>query len=117
MHKKVGFIAIFLIVVFFIYSLIGQILETLKSGDRLSQSAIELVKLQVKNKELKDRLSQIKSSSFVEQQARDKLGLAKPGETVVVIPQEVLDKVLRVNKKIEEIKLPNWLGWWKVFFK
>lgn len=117
MHKKIGLTIFFLIIVLIIYSLISQILGASKSGDRLSKAAEELTKLQMENKELKNRLALIKSSSFVEQQARDKLGLAKPGETVVVIPQEALDKVLGASKKIEEIRLPNWLGWWRVFFK
>lgn len=116
MRKKIGIVAIIIVILFITYNLIGQIIAAVSSSERLSQAAEELYQLEAKNKELKKTLSEVKSTDFIEKQARDKLGLIKEGETIVIIPNEALERVLGESKKLEEIKLPNWLGWWKVFF-
>ncbi len=55
------------------------------------------------------------SQDEVEKIARDKLNMGKPGETVVVIPEELITKVIEDNKPKIEPKLPNWQGWLKLF--
>lgn len=117
MYKKIALIIASIIVLFIAYNLINQIVGALRSGDRLSEATEDLYRLEIQNKELKKRLTEIKSINFIEQQARDKLGLAREGEIVVIIPEEVWGRVLGMSQKPEEIKLPNWLGWLKVFFK
>lgn len=117
MIKRISFIATIVIVGLIIYNLLSQILEALKSGDRLSSEAETLYQLEAKNRQLKKKLEEIKSPDFVEQQARNKLGLGKPGETVIIIPQEAIEEVLATSSAQEENRLPNPLGWWRVFFK
>lgn len=115
--KKIIFLIFGLIILVIVYHLISQIWQTTKSGERFSRAVNKLYSLEVKNKELKQKLSEVKTPQFIEEQARNKLGLSKPGETVVVIPPEKISEVLGLSGKIEEIRLPNWLGWLKVFFK
>lgn len=117
MPKKLIIVVGILVILIFSFNIISQILSTLRSGDRLQQASDELYKLEVKNKELKKKLIQVKSPDFIETQARDKLGLARSGETVVVIPDGKLKQVLSASIKQEEIKLPNWMGWLKVFWR
>lgn len=117
MLKKIGIVLAIIAAVFIIYNLIIQILDALKSGERLSTGAESLYKLEAKNKELKKRLLQIKSPEFIEKEARNKLGLGKQGETLVIIPDEKIKEVLQASASAKEARLPNWLGWWKVFFK
>jgi cell division protein FtsB len=116
MSKKVGFILAALVTVFFGYNLIAQITSTLKQADKLQSASQALFSLELKNKELKDKLSEVKSPEFVEKEARDKLGLAREGETVIIIPDDKLKQVLGSTQKNVEAKLPNWLGWWQLFF-
>ena len=115
-NYKIGFLLVFIVAGVVVYNLVGETLQALRTGDRLSQVVEELQTLEIKNKELKNQLLEAKSAQFIEAIARDKLGLAKEGETIVVIPEERINQILGLSKKIEEIKLPNWLGWIKVFF-
>ena len=92
-----------------------RILESSKFGERLSQAADLVYKLEIKNKALKEKLQKIKSQEFIEEQARNKLGLAQKGETVVVIPEDKLKLVMGASQSAE-IKYPNWLGWLRVFW-
>ena len=116
MIKKIVLGSIILVVLVIAYNLIIQIMASTKSGERLSEAANVVYKLEIKNKQLKDKLSQIQSPQFIEQEARNKLGLAKKGETLVVIPEEKLKSVLGTSQSAM-IRLPNWLGWLKVFWK
>lgn len=70
----------------------------------------ELDKAKEENRRLKVRLTQVNSDSFVEEEARDKLFLVKPGESGVILPHETTENA---SKKPE---LPNWQKWLRLFF-
>lgn len=116
MIKKVILGLIILVILVVAYNLITQIMDSTKSGERLSQAADAVYKLESQNRQLKQKLSQTQSSEFIEEEVRNKLGLSKKGETVVVIPEEKLKLVLGTSSSAQ-IRLPNWLGWLRVFFK
>ncbi len=116
MIRKIVIGAIIFIILLVAYNLIGQITDALRSGERLSQAADKVYQLEVKNKQLKQKLLQIGSSEFIEEQARNKLGLSKKGETVVIIPEDKLKLVMGASNSAQ-IRLPNPLGWWRLFFK
>ena len=116
MIKKIGFSIGILLVIFISYNLIIQILWATGSYSRLDQMADEVYKLEAENKILKKRLSVVSSSEFIEQQAREKLGLAKAGETVVLISDEKIKQTVGATESAQ-VRLPNPLGWWKVFLR
>lgn len=118
MRKKVFLIFAALVLLFIIYNLIVRIYVAVKAGERLTQAVDRLHQVEVKNTELKNQLKEVASKEYIEKQARDKLGLAKEGEVVVVIPEEKIKQVLGLSKdEKNEEKLPNWLGWLRLFFQ
>jgi hypothetical protein len=60
-------------------------------------------------------LSEVKKPGFVEEEARNKLFLAKPGEGIVIIPTDVLSTTSSKTKKALDSR-PNWQKWWELFF-
>lgn len=116
MIKKLSLGLIILISLIVAYNLVIQIIQAVKSGERLSQSADVVYKLEAKNKELKRQLTQIQSPEFIDEEVRNKLGMSKKGETIVIIPEEKIKAILGASSSAQ-IRLPNWLGWLKVFFK
>ncbi len=117
MKKKLLLGVLSIIVFIFAYNIIGQINSALKAEERFQNKIDFLHKLEVKNQELKIKLEEVKTPEFIEKEARNKLNFTKEGETLVVIPQKTIDLVLGIKEKTPELKLPNPLGWWKVFFK
>lgn len=115
MIRKAVIGTIIIAVLIFTYNLLGQISNSLRSQDRLSEQANAVLQLEAENRELKERLINIQSPEFIEQQARNKLGLAKPGEILVIIPDEKLKSVLSASESAKAVRLPNWQGWLKVF--
>ncbi len=61
---------------------------------------------------LKQQLYYTSTQSFVEKEARDKLGMLKPGEHIVLAPQSKEETKIAISTD----KTPNWQKWWKVFF-
>ncbi len=116
MIRKITLGVIILVILVIVYNLVIQIMEAVKSGERLSQSADVVYKLEAKNRELKKQLSQTQSLDFIEEAVRNKLGFARKGEIIVIIPEEKLRLVLGASQSAV-VRLPNWLGWLKVFFK
>lgn len=98
-------------------SLVRSIAKLANSNQRIVDEETKVAKLQKENRELEEKLKGIKSVEFIEKEARDKLGLAKKGELVVVLPDTETLKSLA--PKLEEKKFtlpdPNWKLWLNLF--
>lgn len=72
----------------------------------------ELEEAKAENARLKKQLVEVKSPGFVEKEARNKLGLVKPGEVVLVMPEA---KGAGSSEKVVQVQT-NWEQWWRLFF-
>lgn len=73
-----------------------------------------------KNKiELLNRLQEIKSPAFAEQEARLKFGLGQAGESLAIIAEPASSVATSPAKTMGEARRPvsNPAGWWQYFFK
>lgn len=90
------------------------------SGSRISDAQKKLDVAKEEQESLKRELEEIQSSFFQEKQARDKLGMAKEGEIVIILPEESMLRRLSPRKleptQIVQIE-PNWRKWAKLFFE
>ena len=59
----------------------------------------------------------VESQFFVEREAREKLGLGREGESVVLLPSQTIEASVSSaeSKKPQESKSP-WRQWWELFF-
>ena len=115
MGKKIAILVILLIVGITIFNLGKQIGDSITASKRLDQAADEVSELQNENKRLNKRLSEVQEFDFIEETARNKLNMARPGETIVIVPQEQLIQVLDSEKRVDAPKVANWQGWLKLF--
>lgn len=118
MTKKLSILIVSLLILGLLYSLSQSITNYLRTGYRIRTAEEEVALLEAKNNTLKQKLQDSETVEFIEQQARDKLNMARPGETVFIIPQSEIDKVVALDKKEEPVRevLPNWKGWLRLFF-
>lgn len=68
---------------------------------------------EARNRELVVKLEEATSSAFIEREAREKLGLVKEGDTIVLIDRT---QNVRTNDQTKAEDLPNWKKWWRLFF-
>jgi cell division protein FtsB len=98
-----------------VVSLLRSIYGLWRRRDIVKERALVLAQTEAENKRLKEDLVQVESPGFVEQEARNKLGLVKEGEKVVLLPQQSSVNGSQLTEKKDE-NLPNWKQWWKLFF-
>jgi len=90
-----------------------DILRWVKVRDqvRLAQAALDQARQE--NKELMAQKDYYTSEEFAEEQARNKLNMAKEGESVVILPDD-LGKITKQTDSFQ--KTPIWKQWWELFF-
>ena len=98
-------------------SLVKNIVKINNVNQSIKDEEEKVEKIRQENAELKAKLEILRSDEYQEKQLRDKLGLAKEGELIVVLPE---DEVLRnlAPKHIEEEETlpdPNWKKWLHLF--
>ena len=99
------------------FSLLKSISKIVGSNQKILDEQKKVETLKKENSVLNKELQFAQSPQFIESQARDKLGLAKKGEMVVVLPDEKILKSLAPKMPIEKkIELdPVWKKWLKLF--
>ena len=112
--KKILFIVAIVASIFIINSLVRSIYDLWKKQDLITQAQKELEREKQENYDLKSKLSKAQNNQFVEEEARNKLLLVKPGEESVIIPQDLLSSQSSQRKNIDT--RPNWRKWWDLFF-
>ena len=115
MYKKLLVIVIIIVAIIFLIGLIRQINAALGSDKRLDQLLEDVAKLEKENKEFKKELASAETYDSVEEIARDDLNMSFPDETIVIVPKELIEKVLTPPSKPIEVKMTNWEGWMKLF--
>lgn len=108
----------FVFLLLLIVSLVRNAAKVMEAKERIRGQEKKVVKLKEENESLKEKLREVESPEFIEKGIREKLGLVKEGETLVVLPEEeVLRKVAPQTAKEEDsLPVPNWKKWVKLFF-
>jgi len=101
----------------FLLSLIRNVSKIAGAEKRISRAQERVEKLKKENEEAERRLAKVKGEEYIEKQLRDKLGLAKEGEIVVVLPDEETLRKIAPGIAEEEDVLPDptWKKWLKLF--
>lgn len=81
-----------------------------RSGSRISQAKAELEVALKQQDELKNNLAWVQSPEFVEKEAREKLGMGKPDEVVLILP-----KFDEKPRSAEDPVLSTWQKWWTLY--
>lgn len=105
-----------LIIIISLLFLIRNILASIMTVEQNSRILTNLVEEESeakrRNQFLKERLHYVQTDEFIEKEAREKLGMVKEREHIVLIPPVKEE----IKSKQEKEKLPNWEKWKKLFF-
>lgn len=116
LSKATGF-AIWILIVILVISLIKNLGGAGRIKADIASEEARVVKMQEDNARLASEVAQAQSQGFIEKQIRDKLGLVKTGEAIVVLPDEDTLRKLAPSLQIESDTLPDptWKKWLKLF--
>lgn len=110
---KLGKTLVLILFVYLIWVFASGLWQLYKAGGRLESSRESLSLEQKKNEELKKKLAQVQDPAFIEKEAREKLNMQKPDETVIILPEFNLE-LENVEEK-EDVDKPNWEKWLDLF--
>ena len=115
-QRYVYYILIILSIILSI-SLMRNVLRIRNVNDTITEEEVVVADLRKENEELKKELQILGSDEYKERQFRDKLGLAKEGELIVVLPDDETLRKLAPKSLEEEDSLPdpNWKKWMHLF--
>ena len=110
--KKILFFATVIVCILIINGLARSTYDLWHKQDLVVSVQEDLDKEKKERQKLEKQLSYVKSSEFIESEARNKLFMVKPGEEGVIVPKDLITK--KEKKEIENI--PNWQRWINLFF-
>lgn len=113
--KRLVFLTAIIFSFFIIQSLIVSIYTIWQKHDLLVSAQNDLALEKKKNQELKNKLTYVGTQDFIEQEARNKLFMVKPGEKRIIIDEKAIAALIKKEGQKRENKL-NWQRWWDLFF-
>lgn len=110
-HRLIGWFLL-IICVLLSLSLVRSVRRWSDRREIIENAQQKLDKVKNENEALTRELAKTQTPEFIEKQAREKLNMAKEGETVVILPQ--------INPTLSPTPTPidtsaNWEKWVKVF--
>jgi cell division protein FtsB len=112
--KKILFFISIILFLFIINNFFHSIYNLWQKQDLITAAHSELAREQEEQRKLISQLKTIQDPSYVEEEARNKLFLAKPGEEIVVLPPTPATAANRPQKV--SIVMPVWEQWYKLIF-
>lgn len=99
------------------FSLVGNISQAKRVRGEISDKKKEIEQLQNEAKLIQEKIDQAQKPEFIEKEIRNRLGLVKESEIVVVLPEESVLRSLspKVPEDLEILPDPNWKKWVKLF--
>ena len=99
--KRLLFLLAVIVCLVIINQLARSIYDLWNKKDLVVSAQKDLEREKKENITLKERLAYVKTPRFIEEEARDKLFLVKPGEEGVIIPKELITakKTVKVEAK------------------
>ncbi len=114
-YKKIAFFAVLIALLFMVNNLIHSIYSIWQKQDLLVQAKKTLTAAKQENQKLKKEIAQANQPQFVETEARNKLLLGKPGEGIIILPENQVTATASSTPETSNSK-PNWQQWWNIFF-
>lgn len=117
------FLVIGIILVCYAFFVLGKMVwQNYQVNQQIRNLENEVLVIEKENQKLSDLIAFFQTETFKEKEAREKLGMVKPGEKVLVFPDsEKTETITNTNSSIKSSEdtqsIPNYKKWWNFFFK
>ncbi len=115
--KRVLVYLVMILSLFISVKLVKEIIKLKSADKRFIDAETELLLTKQEQVELKKQLAETENRSWWERQVRNVLKMAKIGEVMVVVPEEVVKQAAQAEeggKTAEGENLTNLQKWWKI---
>ncbi len=101
-------LGIIVVCLYLIVTTAASLVDLWRAGDKLTSREENLAALQAEGRDLQRQKNEVESGNYLERIARDELGMSKPGEQVLIIPQDLLAVG---EQTATPDATPNWQKW------
>lgn len=114
---KIAVYAIWVLILLLGISVVKSVGRAAQIRNQIQAEKDKIAKIQSEDDKLLEELAHAQSPDFIEKEVRDKLGLGKEGEAMVVLPDAETLRKLAPQMPVEADTLPdpNWKKWLKLF--
>ena len=116
-----------LILAFLLFSFGREFARNYTIHQEITDLEAEKISLEAQNSDISALMNSVQTETYIEREARIKLGLAKPGEKVVVLPGSQISKNTSVTEDganvfltsedpVDLSSIANIRKWWYYFF-
>jgi len=97
---------------------VGQVVEAARMDRQIAEQQAANAQIEAENAALKAQVIHAESPAYAEQIAREQLGYARDGDTVILptLPEQVAIPPAAPNPLPPPPHEPNWRGWLRAFF-
>lgn len=115
-NRLIGW-GIWLLIIMLGISLLRNIGNRGKIKSQIASEQAKVAKMKEDNARLQAEIAQTQGGDFIEKQIRDKLGLVKEGESIIVLPDEATLRQLapELQTQADNLPDPTWKKWFKLF--
>lgn len=104
---------VIIIGIILIINTVKAISDAWRAGDRVELRAQKINRLEKENDKIKQKIAEVESPEYLEQIARDKLNLSKPGEVLIILPKDYLSSS---SAELQIDSRKNWEKWRDLIF-
>jgi cell division protein FtsB len=119
-RSGVRLIALVLVVIslWLLVNFIGQVVVAARMDRQIADKQAEITEIEAANAALKDHVAYAESPAYAEQIAREQLGYAREGDTVILptLPDRLTAPAAAPAPLPPPAHEPNWRGWLHAFF-
>lgn len=111
--------AAWVLIVFLLISTVKNVNKAIGVRKQVQNERTRVAKMEEENKKLQSQIALAQGQDYIDRQIRNKLGLSKEGETVVILPEEsvVISLAPPEGVDTETLPDPNWKKWKNLFFE
>ena len=95
-----------------IINLTRSILDLWQRDSIVEEAETRVAEAEVENARLREKYREVRQNSYIEKVAREKLGMVKEGEVIVVLPNKDQIRDSRLEIREEEKKNVKEAAWW-----
>jgi len=116
MHRRPVRLLIIIIGLGLIVNLSRDIIRLVESLNQVKRVEEQTREIETKRQALLNKKDYYQTEEFIEEEARNKLNMTKPGETIVILPENLKAALGQEETSQQNEESPNWKQWWELFF-
>jgi len=114
--RRVIYLSIIIVGLLISFGLARNLYVTYQNSQLLTSAKEKLDRLRAENLRLKEEHTAASDPNFIEREARNRLGLVRPGETVVILPASGAAFPSSLSGEAVKPTRPVWQQWLGLFF-